>query len=93
MITIEKIRNRLVEELNNANISNAEICRRIGITSGAIAQYKSGRSMPALDTLANLCKIIDVSPAYILCFEDESGSKTEVFEYSDGTHLIRHKRK
>jgi len=32
-------------------------------------------AMPALDTLANLCKVIDISPAYILYFEeDESGT-------------------
>ncbi|MCI8732857.1 MAG: helix-turn-helix transcriptional regulator [Clostridia bacterium] len=76
MVTINQIRKRLIDEINNAHISNAEICRRLGITTGALAQYKSGRSMPALDTLANLCKVIDVSPAYILFFEDESGSKT-----------------
>ena len=73
MVTINQIRKRLIDEINNAHISNAEICRRLGITTGALAQYKSGRSMPAL---ANLCKVIDVSPAYILFFEDESGSKT-----------------
>jgi len=77
MIVIEEIRKRLNESIETSGIKKAEICRRLGISTAALAQYKSGKAMPALDTLANLCKIIDVSPAYILYFEeDESGRKT-----------------
>ncbi len=76
MIVIEEIRKRLNESIETSGIKKAEICRKLGISTAALSQYKSGRTMPALDTLANLCKIIDVSPAYILCFEeDESGTK------------------
>ncbi len=78
MITSKDIRKRLIEEIDNASITNAEICRRLGITTGALAQYKSGRSMPSLETLANLCKIIDVPPSYIMCYEDFDGNRPTV---------------
>ena len=70
MITLDEIRNRLIESIRTSEFTQAEICRRLNIRSSTIAQYLSGRAMPALDTFANLCKIIDVNPAYILGYED-----------------------
>lgn len=92
MITLNQIQKKLAECIKQSGLTQTELARRLGIKQQTISHYTKGDIMPALDTLANLCKIIDVSPAYILCFEDESGSKTDVFEYSDGMHLIRHKR-
>ena len=34
--------------------------------------------MPALDTLANLCAVLDVSADYLLGLEDETGAKTYI---------------
>lgn len=98
MIEIKEIRKKLIESIETSGMKKADICRALGITSATMAQYKSGKAMPSLDTLANLCRIIDVSPAYILCFEDEAGRKVlntkdqEVFIYEDGTHKITHKK-
>lgn len=76
MVEIKEIRKKLIESIETSGMKKADICRALGITSATMAQYKSGKAMPALDTLANLCRIIDVSPAYILCFdEDESGRR------------------
>ena len=98
MVTLEQIRKRLVVAIEESGLTQTEIAKAMGVTQSTIAQYKMGRSLPALDTLANLCKILDVSPAYILCFEDEAGRKVlntkdrEVFIYEDGTHKITHKK-
>ena len=51
MITIQLIQKRLAETIRQSQIS----C------------YVHGKKMPALDTLANLCKILDVDTNYILC--------------------------
>ncbi|MDE6060703.1 MAG: helix-turn-helix domain-containing protein [Clostridia bacterium] len=93
MITLSEIQKRLIESIKQSGISQTDLAKKIGVCQQAISSYIKGQKMPALDTLANLCKVIDISPAYILCFEDESGSKltSEVFEYSDGKHSIRHK--
>ena len=95
MITLSEIQKRLIESINQSGINQTNLAKKIGVCQQAISSYIKGQKMPALDTLANLCKVIDVSPAYILCFEDESGSKTlsEIFEYSDGTHNIQHRIK
>ncbi len=66
MITIEQIRERLIAAIKTSGMSQAEICRKLGISAATVSQYISGRAMPALDTFANLCVIIDADPAEIL---------------------------
>ncbi len=76
MITLEQIKNRLSETIKNSGITQTAIAKQLGIRQQTVSHYVKGDIMPALDTLANLCKVIDVSPAYILYFEeDESGTK------------------
>ena len=67
MITLEMIRERLIESIRISGLTQTEIAKRLGIKQPTVGQYLSGRSMPALDTFANLCKILDADPAYILC--------------------------
>mgnify|MGYP005824056125 FL=1 len=67
MITLEMIRERLIESIRTSGLTQTVIAKRLGIKQPTVGQYLSGRSMPALDTFANLCKILDADPAYILC--------------------------
>lgn len=67
MITLEQIRERLTEAIKQSGQTQCEIARQLGVHHSAIGQYLSGRSMPALDTLANLCKALDIDTNYILC--------------------------
>jgi len=76
MITIEQIQIRLKDAIKQSGLTQTAIAQQLGIRQQTVSHYVKGDIMPALDTLANLCKIIDVSPAYILYFEeDESGTK------------------
>lgn len=67
MITIQLIQKRLAETIRQSGIPQTEIARRLGIRQSQISCYIHGKKMPALDTLANLCKILDVDTNYILC--------------------------
>ena len=67
MITIQLIQKRLAETIRQSGIPQTEIARRLGIRQSQISCYVHGKKMPALDTLANLCKILDVDTNYILC--------------------------
>ena len=73
MIVLEDIQKRLAEAITQSGISQSELARRLGIKQQQISCYIHGKKMPALDTLANLCKILDADANYILCQDtDES---------------------
>lgn len=67
MVTLEQIRARLQDAIRQSGLSQIAIARKIRVHHSAIGQYLSGRAMPALDTFANLCEVLDVEPAEILC--------------------------
>ena len=70
MIVLADIRKRLCEAIRESGLTQMEIARRLGIAQATVGQYLSGRAMPALDTFANLCVVLDVDPAYILCLSN-----------------------
>ncbi len=67
MITLEQIQTRLAEAIKQSGMSQSELARRLGVKHTQISCYVHGKKMPALDTFANLCKILDVETDYILC--------------------------
>lgn len=66
MIVIETIQKRLGEAIRQSGLSQTEIGKRLGVSQQSISHYVKGDKMPALDTFANLCELLDVDPAYIL---------------------------
>ncbi|HIY98595.1 MAG TPA: helix-turn-helix domain-containing protein [Firmicutes bacterium] len=69
-VTIEMIQERLREAISQSGYKQTELAKKLGITQATVSDYMHKNKFPALDTLANLCRILDVSPAYILCFEN-----------------------
>lgn len=70
MVTLDIIRERLIEAIKLSGLSYSEIARKINVKQPTVSQYLSGKAMPALDTFANLCEVLDVDPAYILGLSD-----------------------
>lgn len=66
MITLKEIQKRLANEIKNSGLTQTALAKKLGIKQPTIGQYISGRSMPALDTFANLCVVLDIDPAEIL---------------------------
>lgn len=69
MIPQEEIKKRLHEELTASGKSQTKIAQALGIKQQSVQQYLSGRALPSLDTFANLCEILELDPAYILCLK------------------------
>ncbi|MBD5632130.1 MAG: helix-turn-helix transcriptional regulator [Clostridia bacterium] len=71
MITLDTIQKRLSEEIERSNLSRATIASRINVCHQTVSHYVKGDKMPALDTFANLCIVLDVDPAYILGIKND----------------------
>lgn len=67
MITLHNIQIRIAEAIKQSGLTQKSIAEKLSIKQQTVQQYVSGRSMPALDTLANLCKVLDIDANYILC--------------------------
>lgn len=67
MITLEQIQKRLAEAIAQSGLTQVAIANELNVKPTQICSYLKGRKMPALDTLANLCKLLDVDTNYILC--------------------------
>ena len=70
MITLQKIQERIVEAIKLSGMTQTEIAKKVGVKQPTVGQYLSGRSLPALDTFARLCQVLDVSPEYLLGLSD-----------------------
>lgn len=69
MITIDEIRKRMADEIKQTGLSQTEIAKRLGVKQQTISLYILGKALPALDTFANLCQILDLDANEILCLK------------------------
>ncbi len=67
MITYLQIQTRLADAIKQSEFTQSELARELGIRQQQISCYIKGQKMPALDTLANLCKVLGIDTNYILC--------------------------
>lgn len=63
---LEEIQKRLREVIKNSGIPQKEIAKAIGVSEQTVSKYMCKNIFPALDTLAKLCKFLDVKSDYIL---------------------------
>lgn len=70
MITLKQIQIKLAEAIKLSGMPQAELAKLLGVSQSLISHYLHGNKMPALDTFANLCKILDVDSNDILCINE-----------------------
>ncbi len=70
MITLKQIQIKLAEAIKLSGMPQAELARLLGVSQSLISHYLHGNKMPALDTFANLCKLLDVDANDILCINE-----------------------
>lgn len=71
MITIKQIQERLAEAIKQSNMTQTAIAKKLGVRQQTISHYIYGDIMPALDTFANLCAILDIDANDILCIDSQ----------------------
>ena len=67
---LKDIQIRLRECIRSATYSQKEIAKAIGVSAQTVSKYMTQNIFPALDTLAKLCKFLDVRSDYILGLDE-----------------------
>ena len=57
---------RLVELMENANMTQIELAQKIGTTNVTISRYISGERCPRIEIVAQIAKVFNVSIDYLL---------------------------
>jgi len=70
MITLKQIQTKLIEALKQSGMSQTALAKELNIRQQTVSHYLNGDIMPALDTFANLCAVLDIDPADILCIDE-----------------------
>ena len=66
-----KFTERFNELLKNCGKTQVEIANEINVSKQCVTDYKSGKSLPSLETLCLICRCLDVSSDYLLGLSDE----------------------
>ena len=66
-IRSEQISQKISEAIKCSGFTQTHLASLLGVSQQAVSAYVNCMKMPTLDTFANLCKILDVDPADILC--------------------------
>ena len=77
MINFGKI---LESKLQEHNMTQAELGNLLGLNQRTISQYVRGNSQPSLETLAHICKILEIDIRYIFGTEKYDNSNMIIFE-------------
>ena len=67
---LQQIQLRLREVIKQSHYSQKEIAAAIHVSPQTVSKYMKQDIFPALDTLAKLCKILDVRADYILGLDE-----------------------
>ncbi|MDE6441733.1 MAG: helix-turn-helix domain-containing protein [Clostridia bacterium] len=70
MEKITKFKERFNECLNYSDVKQTELAKAAKVSKQCISDYKSGKSVPSIDTLYLICKYLDVSSDYLIGLED-----------------------
>lgn len=65
-----KFQERFNELLKISGKKQTEIANAVKVSKQCISDYKSGKSVPSIETLYLLCQFLDVSADYLLGLSD-----------------------
>lgn len=67
---LTKFTERFNECLRYTKVRQTELAQAAKVSKQCVSDYKSGKSLPSLDTLFLICKYLDVSADYLLGLEE-----------------------
>lgn len=74
-------------------MSQQQLAQYFNTSKVTISAWELNKQEPCIEDIKKLASILSTSTDYLLGFESEDGTHVEDFEYSDGTHTIKHSRR
>ena len=69
MINVEQIKKELKTAIQYSGRTQSSIASELGVSQQIISCYLNGKKTPQIETLANLCKVLDLDANEILCLK------------------------
>ena len=66
MITLQEIQKNIAEAIRTSGMTQSVLAKKLGVSQQTVSHYVKGDKLPAPDTLANLCRILDADANDIL---------------------------
>ena len=70
MITLNKIQEKIIQAIKSSSLMQKVISQKLNIAQPNISHYVKRDKLPALNTFANLCTVLDLDANEILCIRD-----------------------
>lgn len=71
MDKVTKFQMRFNECLAYSKVKQTDLAKAVNVSKQCISDYKSGKSVPSIDTLFLICRYLDVSADYLLGLQNE----------------------
>ena len=75
------ISERIFERLRLLSMSQKEFSEATGIQQSTISEWKKNKTNPSSDKILTICKVLDVSPEWLLSGVDPAASRTKNHKY------------
>ena len=69
MISVERIKQNISNAIKYSGKTQTSIAKEVGVSQQMISSYIKGEKTPQIETLANLCKVLDLDANEILCLK------------------------
>lgn len=66
-----KFKERFNEALKYSTVNQTDLAQKINVSKQCVSDYKSGKSVPSVETLYEICRVLDVSADYLLGLTDK----------------------
>lgn len=75
------ISERIIERLKQISMTQKEFARRAGIKESTISEWKKNKTNPSSDKILSICKVLDITPEWLLSGIDPAASRSRNQKY------------
>ncbi len=82
------IRLRIQEGLNKANMKQADLVRKTGISKGTISGYLSGRYVPKQKNIYKIAQALNVEIGWLMGFDESQRIQERTYYYEKCKYIL-----